>query len=261
MGADIYKPLIEKMRWSYSRITAFSQCPYGWYLKYIHKAEEEELFYASFGKFMHELLEKFYSGKALPAELEAEFFCDFADKVSGSRPNNIDTYIQQGSRFLRELKAPDFKVLGTEKFVRFKIADKKLVGVIDLLAEDDDGVFIVDHKSHKLSKPSGRAKPTKSDEELEQYLRQLYLYSAAVEQELGVLPYKLCFNCFMNGKFIEVPFDKSTYEKVKQWAVEEINYIENVDDFYPRFDWFYCRNLCGYHNECCYYEDWKKGAR
>ena len=84
---------------------------------------------------------------------------------------------------------------------------------------------------------------------------------AQLEQELGVLPYKLCFNCFMNGKFIEVPFDKSTYEKVKQWAVEEIKYIENVDDFYPRFDWFYCRNLCGYHNECCYYEDWKKGAR
>lgn len=261
MSTDIYKPLIEKMRWSFSRITAFSQCPYGWYLKYIHGSDEEELFYASFGKFMHKLLEKFYKGEALPAELEAEFFSDFADSVIGERPQNIATYIEQGSKFLRELQKPSFEVLGVEKFVRFDIFGKKFVGVIDLLAKDEKGIFIVDHKSHKLSKPSGRSKPTKSDEELSLYLRQLYVYSAAIWQKYGVLPHKLCFNCFMNDKFIEVPFDMNAYEEAKQWAVDEISYIENVDDFYPRYDWFFCKNLCGFHNDCCYFDEWKRGAK
>lgn len=263
MGSDVYRPLTEDMRWSYSRITSFEQCPYGWFLKYIHGSSEEELFYASFGSFMHKLLEKFYKGKASPAELEAEFFINFNDNVHGDRPKNIDQYIEQGSAFLRNLKPIPYHILGVEKRVLFEIGGKHFIGFIDLLAKNDEGIIIIDHKSHKLKPWSKKSKSgvlSKSDEELLQYLRQLYLYSAAVEQEYGETPTKLCFNCFLNGQFVEEQFDKARYEDVKKWAVKEIEIVEKADDFYPKFDWFFCKNLCGQHDDCCYYDDWRRKA-
>lgn len=48
MGDMIYRPLIEGMRWSYSRAHGFNQCKYAWFLKYIHKSEKQERFYTSY---------------------------------------------------------------------------------------------------------------------------------------------------------------------------------------------------------------------
>lgn len=259
MSDAIYRPLIEDMRWSYSRITSFERCPYGWFLHYIHGSQEDDLFYSSFGSFMHKLLERYYKGKATPEELESEFFINFSDKVKGERPKNISNYIEQGSAFLKNLKPLPYRIVGVEERVKFQIEDKTFVGVIDLLCKSGDEYIIIDHKSHKLVPRTGKKPAKKSDEELDQYLRQLYLYSAAVEQKYGKLPTKLCFNCFMNNQFIEEPFVQERYEDVKKWAVREIRMIEGADEFYPLYEWFYCKNICGQHENCCYFEDWKKG--
>lgn len=36
MGEISYRPLIEAMTWSYSRLEIFDDCPYRWFLTYIH---------------------------------------------------------------------------------------------------------------------------------------------------------------------------------------------------------------------------------
>ena len=254
MATISYKPLIEEMKWSYSRLTSFGNCPYGWFLKYIiGYKEEHEQFYSNFGKFMHEILDLFHSGKISNDECVTMFFQEFSDKVKGERPQNIDFYIEQGSQFLQNMQRLPYHVEATEQFTNFEIGGKKFVGVIDVLCTDDDGDYIiVDHKSRKLRPFSGKSNPTATDIELSQYLRQLYLYSAAIQQKFGKLPVKLCFNCFMNNKFIEVPFDESEYKAVCDWAIEEIQYIENTVKFYPIIDWFRCKNLCGYCDDCVY---------
>ena len=35
MGEVNYRPIIQDMTWSYSRIKSFGDCPYRWFLKYI----------------------------------------------------------------------------------------------------------------------------------------------------------------------------------------------------------------------------------
>ena len=51
-------------------------------------------------------------------------------------------------------------------------------GVIDLVGRSDTGgLVIVDHKSRALKPRSKRKKPTKTNQELDEYLRQLYLYA------------------------------------------------------------------------------------
>ena len=60
MGEVSYRPLIEDMVWSYSRIECFDDCPYRWYLKYISGMKESPMFYTSYGSFMHRLLERVF---------------------------------------------------------------------------------------------------------------------------------------------------------------------------------------------------------
>lgn len=43
MGEVNYAPLIDDMVWSYSRIKAFEDCPYRWYLKYIKRFHGKDM--------------------------------------------------------------------------------------------------------------------------------------------------------------------------------------------------------------------------
>ena len=86
MGEVSYRPLIEDMVWSYSRLEAFDDCPYRWFLKYIKHCEETDKFYASFGTFMHKLIEEFYRGTLTKYEMLNKFLTDFSKEVRGTRP-------------------------------------------------------------------------------------------------------------------------------------------------------------------------------
>ena len=48
MGEISYAPLIEDMVWSYSRIKAFDDCPYRWYLKYIRHLHGKDMFFSDY---------------------------------------------------------------------------------------------------------------------------------------------------------------------------------------------------------------------
>ena len=83
-------------------------------------------------------------------------------------------------------------------------------------------------------------------------LRQLYLYAHGVKQKYGELPSLLCFNCFKNQQFIEEPFNQEAYEETLDWAGKTIETIASEEDVKPNIDYFQCRYLCGYHNDCCF---------
>ena len=78
------------------------------------------------------------------------------------------------------------------------------------------------------------------------------MYAAGVEQEYGVLPKWLCFNCFKAGVFIKEKFDTQKYEEAKQWAVKSIEKISNTEDFEPNRDFFSCFYICGVSDHCEY---------
>ena len=48
------------MTFSYSRVSCFGNCRYQWLLKYIYECEDKEMFYASYGSFIHKIFERFY---------------------------------------------------------------------------------------------------------------------------------------------------------------------------------------------------------
>ena len=256
MGDMLYGELIRDMIWSYSRLECFEACPYRWFLKYIEHETEEPQFYASYGSFMHELLAEFYSGRAGREACAKRFLLDFSDKVRGERPPGRipSDFIDAGYNFLKTAEPLPFRTLGVERNVQFGVADAVFTGFIDYIGERDGKLYVIDHKSADIRPRSGKAKPTAKDKELDERLRQLYLYSAAVFAEFGRYPATLCFNCYRTGAFVEEPFDEERYFDTLDRAAELIRTIRDCDDFPAHPDFFRCRYLCGLQNECCYFE-------
>lgn len=257
MGEISYRPLIEDMTFSYSRITCYDDCPYRFFLSYINKCDKSEKFYASYGTFMHWLIQQYHLGLMTKEDMLSTFLNDFSESVKGRRPSEliVTKYIQSGIDYIKNLSPLPFKTLAVEKKIRFKIGDIPMVGIVDYIGEQNGNLVIVDNKSRDLKPRSGRKKPTLKDAELDNLLRQLYIYAAAVQQEYGEFPTELCFNCFRTGAFIREPFVKDAYDETVSWVKKKVETMKEASDFYPSVDFFTCYYLCPFSDECCYWQN------
>lgn len=253
MGEEIYKPLIEDMTWSYSRIECFKDCKYRFFLKYIAGCKDSPRFYSSYGSFIHKLIEQYYIGMLSRDEMRDRFLSCFKNEVKGDRPSDkiVSNYIQYGLRYIKQFDDFPFRMIDVEREVKFKIGSNNFIGYIDYLGERDGDFYIIDHKSRDL-KPRNKKKRTAKDEELDKMLRQLYLYSVPIKEEYGKSPKSLCFNCFRTGVFIEEPFNEESFKSTIDWVEKSIEQIKEENDFEPTIDYFACKYICGVSDECCY---------
>ena len=242
------------MVWSYSRIKTFDDCPYRFFLKYISECESVDKFYASYGLFMHELIEGYYKNRLTKEEMAAEFLSGFSSKVLGDRPSEsiVKKYICCGLDYLKDFKPFDYNTVAVEKNVDFKIEGMNFVARIDYIGEKDGKYYIVDNKSRDLKNRSKRKKPTATDVELDNMLRQLYIYSAAFKEMYGEFPSALCFNCFKNNTFIVEEFKMDEYIKTIEWAKRKIRDIRESETFDPNIEFFSCKYICDVSNDCIY---------
>lgn len=268
MAEVSYLPIIEDMRWSYSRLGTFDQCPYQFFLKHICKYKDIDKFYASYGSFIHKIIERYYRGEIPKEELESEFLINFSDEVKGTRPKDsiVSSYIDKGALYFSEFEPFPYECVEVEKKVIFDLGGYEFIGFIDYLGKDENGDYIIiDNKSRNLKPRSKRKKPTLNDKDLDKMLRQLYLYAGAIKQEYGKFPVKLCFNCFKAGVFIEEAFDEEKYNEAVKWAVNTIELAKKEEDWDANLDYFFCRYICGVSQYCVFFDDMiremRKGRR
>ena len=256
MSEVSYKPIISDMTWSYSRLNSFDECPYKWFMKYIKEYKDIPMFYAEYGKFIHELIEGYYNGTIPKNKLSIEFLSNFSTQVKGLRPQSsiVKKYLDLGLKYFNEFKPFPYETIAVEERFDFEIRGIPFIGFIDYVGKNDDEFIIIDNKSRDLLPRSGRKKPTKKDKELDDMLKQLYVYSAAIKQRYGKYPKYLCFNCFKNGMLIKEQFDIQKYYEVEDWVEETVRRIEDAEDFDARPDFFKCKYLCGV-NDCCDFKD------
>ena len=214
------------------------------------------MFYASYGSFMHKLIEQYYKGILSKEDMLISFLVNFQTEVKGERPsaNIVQKYIEAGIEYIKGFQPFPYNMVEVEKRVDFELNGNKFVGFIDFIGERNGELYIVDNKSRDMKPRSNRKKPTQKDVELDLMLRQLYIYSEGVKQEYGKYPVGLCFNCFKSGVFIEEPFNEEACRDAVDWATKSIDYIKNEDWFNPSLDYFGCRYLCGVSHECYYLE-------
>ncbi len=243
------------MTWSHSRVSSFDACPYRWFCRYIRGEEEAPLFYASYGSFVHRLIERYYRGELTASELPLAFLRGFSAEVRGERPaaKTLLKYIADGKAYFDGFTPLPFEPVAVEHELHFDVDGIPFTGFVDFLGRRDGAFAIVDHKSHEMKPRSGRAKPTAWDRELDGMLEQLYLYAHGVFQTFGEYPARLWFNSFRNGRFIEEPFVRSRCTETLDRIRRKIGEIADEEEFRPDVDWFRCRNLCGFHETCCYF--------
>lgn len=257
MGEISYKPLLEDMTWSYSRVNCFNSCPYQFYLKYIAKVPKVPQFYSSFGSFMHSLLEQYYKGEIEANELVSKYTLEYLSRVEGERPrgDTATKYFNSGLEYFQNFKPFDLETVAVEKRINFKVGKYPFQGIIDYIGKKSDELHLIDHKSRLLKPRSRRRTPTVKDKELDEMQKQLYLYSFGMKESLGEFPDYICFNCFRNGNLIKEPFDIRKAKNALNQMEQDIEYIINTEDFHPTIDWFFCHNLCDVKDECCYCEE------
>lgn len=253
-----YEPLIRDMTWSYSRLNSFEDCPHRWYLKYIKypKAEKKKLFFASYGSFMHELLADYYSVNKTADQLRIAYLTEFRQNVSLPAPsyNVFQNYFNDGLEYIKTLDKPTGEILGVEQKMEFDLGGIRMTGFLDLYSKEEGKLIITDHKSRNLKPRSGRAKPTKGDQELDSYLRQLYIYAGFLEKSTGKLPDELRFNTFRQQMVIKEPFQMDAYLSAQQWAKDTVEAICKENKFPPSVEFFKCKYLCECQDLCDYYE-------
>ena len=239
------------MQYSYSKLTSFYDCPYAFYRYYqLNEIGESNLF-ASYGILVHSILERYAKGELQINELVDEFTSGFELEINEPivmfGKDLTQSYLDKGILFFTNFKG-FWGLKPLESEYRFEVALGKntFVGVIDLIAEDEDGnIIIVDHKSSsKFSKKDLKSKS-----------KQLYLYAKAIYEKYGKFPTQLWFNHFKNDYIEKMFFDIDFYNETIQWALDTMDKIEACLEFNPNNnDKFFCGYLCDYRNNCEYKE-------
>ena len=262
---------IDKMRWSYSRLSCFEHCQYEFYLNYIINDDDiylaEGNFFAEVGSFVHEILAKIFERTLPPSEALDYFIDNYADNVFYTARDTVmqNTYQACIDYFANEDFSwlDKYEVLGVEKEVSCTIGDCSFVGFIDLLLRDkhDGKIIVVDHKSASYPlKQNGEVKKN-SERSFNSYKKQMYLYSYAVKQLYGEYPKELWWNHFKEGgKVAKVQFSISEYNSTLQWVTDTIDRIKTEEDFEPSLEFFYCNTLCNFRHSCEYVlsAEWRK---
>lgn len=259
----VYKEDIDKMRWSYSRLTSFEHCKYEFYLNYIINDNDQYLsesnFYAEVGSFVHEILATIFNGELTPNEASQYYIDNFKKNVCHEVQKTImdktfetcaDYFANADFSWLK-----DYEILGVEKKVEFQLEKYDFVGYIDLLLRDkrDSKIVIVDHKSSVYPFNGKGEICYRARETFPKYKMQMYLYSYSVMKIYGEFPKEITWNHFKcGGKFATIPFKKDEYDAAVKWFVDTIHNIERENDYGATLDYFYCTNICNFRNSCEY---------
>lgn len=239
--------------WSYSKITTYVDCPYKFFLSYILKFSRDRLFFAEYGSFMHKIIELNLNGVLKSEDTLKYYLTYFSKNITGQAPNIkvFNNYFKQGYLYTNYLYHPyRERVTDVERKLYFKIGDNRFVGIIDTVI--DNGNIILDNKSRILKPRSNRKVPTLYDKELDKYLRQLYVYAAALYDNNKILPEYIGFNCFRSNDIILEEFKENNYKDTLTWLDLMIKKIKDEEKWNPIPEYFKCKYLCDVCRHCEY---------
>lgn len=260
-----YSFIIDGMRWSYSRIHCYENCPREFYMCYVEPMPKENNAFAQYGTWGHACLEDYYNGKISILEIGEKFKNGYDENVTLKFPKLFKTdlgkaYREAGEEYFEVFTDPfeGYEVLGVEQEINITVCGHSFTGYIDLLMRDPDGNLVIcDHKSKN---------GFKSKKERRDYLNQLYLYSIYVHEKYGEYPTHLIFNMFRAHKLDVTEFSIEELNATIKWFVSTIEKIRNDEIFEDKIatyyherdkslseykgDDFYCTALCNMRKQC-----------
>ena len=240
--------LKDNHRYSYSQLSSVSECPYGFYLQRIERAEQQSNGFAEQGTLIHDLLDQWAKGELTKEQLPDAYARRYSNEVVTKFPRMLtakgyaEKAYQLGLDYFENFdEFVGYTVISAEEKFETEIDGRPFIGIIDMVLKDDltDELIVLDHKSKSLSSFK------KSEDEM--YKQQL-VYSKYIYEKYGQYPDRLMFNLFKEGGIkMERPFKKEDYDAAMQWAADQIHKIEE----YELLDWLECKEPDFFCNEIC----------
>lgn len=251
LDRPILNDVLDNMVWSFSRLNSFYQCKRGWYYTYILGRSTKDNFFSEYGSFVHSILERYNNGKIELFDILKVYDDEFDIAITHEAPPNdyVDlytSYYRKGRKFFENFDGYSDETLGAEMlFTLYKDvlgSDRKIIGYIDRVSRDNNGIIVTDYKSKSSFK---------NDKELKKYARQLYIYAMAIKEIYGEYPYKMVFDQFRVQKKIEIPFNVSDMNETDSWISDTICKIYEEETYDMECDDFFCNYLCGVGYDVC----------
>ena len=248
------KLLTAETKWSFSKLSAYAECPFGFWLRYCQDPplQDEGNAWSDFGNLCHKLLEQYALGELSLFQLPEEYEDRYNEVVVHRFPpigkDYAEKTYQQGLEYFENFEGFDdaYDIVSAEERFEISVSGYQIVGISDLVLREKErgALLVVDHKTKSL-------KSMKHDYPL--YRNQLYLYAEHVHQKYGCYPETLMFNLIKDpaAPFIET-FDPEQMEATKKWMVEQIDKVY-LDDTWDATQAqkiregkgdFYCRWIC-----------------
>ena len=251
--------LPENHVYSYSQLSSFDQCKYGFYLQRIEGIEEQASnAFAERGSLIHDLLDKWAKKILTKDDMIFEYERRYGEEVVTSFPVFPKGYAKKayesGLQFLENFDEFDgYEVLSAEeKFtINLPLTDgttRPFVGIIDMMLKENStgNLIICDHKSKSMQ--------SFKKEENKMYRQQL-MYCWYVKDHYGKFPDAMMFHLFgADGVKPQRLFSKEQLEETMEWATQQIRGMEE----YSVLDWlvcketpdYYCWEICGARKQC-----------
>lgn len=249
------------MKWSFSKLSAYAECPMAFYLAYLQDPPlpQDGNGWSDFGNLCHHLLEAYARGQLSLFDLADEYVRRYDSEVVHAFPSMLKNYsektYQDGLRYFEQFEGFDEEkneIVSAEERFEISVGPYALVGISDLVLRNKEtgGLIVVDHKTKS---------PSSMKHDYSLYRNQLYLYAEHVRTKYGTYPEKLVFNMIKDpSASIVEAFDPVQMGATLRWTEEQI------DRVYLEEDWkaaraeeirsgksdFYCRNICPVFQYC-----------
>lgn len=247
--------------YSYSQLSSFDECRYGFYLQRIEGIEEQASnAFAERGTLIHDLLDQWAKKIITKEQMLDEYEKRYSEEVTTAWPRVLAAkgYAKKayelGVQFLQNFD--EFKgyevISAEEKFkIDLKLTDgdsRQFLGIIDMILRDEKtgDIIVCDHKSKSLQS-------FKKDQN--SMYRQQLLYSTYIKEKYGDFPAVLMFHLFNeDGVKPQKLFSLEEYNEAIDWATKQIKGIEECSVL----DWmvckdkadYFCWNICGARKNC-----------
>jgi len=246
--------------WSYSSVSSYETCPYGFRLSYIAMEERQGNFFSDFGLFIHKILELYFTNELELDDLLDYYEENYYDSMYYNAPrypaNMAENYRSAGRKYFENFKFDKtlYDIVAVEDTIFSTHNGIKLVTKPDLiLKEKSTGKYsLVDFKTARL-KPNGKQRDT----QIAQYMRQflLYCYFFWVEKDIQINNIEIWF--IRNNQIIIKDIDPMQVAETMEWFTGTIDNILNEENWDPNLskkNKYFCSEICSFRN-CCQYNN------
>lgn len=250
--------VVENMRFSYSSVTSFITCPYGFKLSYIDYNDRSKNWYSDFGLLMHDVLEKHFKDELDIMELSQYYEEQYSIQVTSPAPpypvGIAERYYDDGLNFFNnfDFNKSNYEIIHIENSIETTYNGVKLIVKPDIVLKDKTtgDTYLVDYKTSDPFKY-----PSQGKKKLEEYRKQMYLYAYFINHTTDIKINKIKLWFVRINKFDDFDYVEEEAGNVVNWFYNGVLNIQVEEEFPPcdtKKNKFFCQQLCSVSQFCQY---------